>query len=200
MSKSISTSLSLKALFASLAVLFLYSSCSEQSFSGGADSKLAKDSNKNKQPTVTVDPNKFGNDPDGLSADNGGTLADCAKGTMIEDPSAQYQFGNNEERSFSNSLGTYTNIPTAWTNAGNIHADQDSANAICKLKGYNAAVSFSSGAWYSCGDNQHAYWNDSIKNFELKNGCVSNLSLKSTLCRGKLYDLCDKDKTWIFKK
>jgi hypothetical protein len=200
MFKSTSTSLSLKALFASVAVLFLYSGCSEQSFSGGADSKLVKDSNKNKNPTVTIDPNKFGNDPDGLSAENGGTIADCGKGTMIEDPTAQYQFGNKEERTFLNSLGKYTNIPTDWTNQGNIHADQDSANTICKLKGYNAAVSFSSGSWYSCANNHHAYWDESIKNFVLKNGCLSNLSLQSTLCRGKLYDLCDKDKTWIFKK
>ena len=65
----------LKPLLASLALLLLASSCSEQSFSGGADAKQATGSKKGKNPPVTIDPNKVGGGPDGpggLSTDDGG--------------------------------------------------------------------------------------------------------------------------------
>ena len=72
---------SLKPLLASLALLLLASSCSEQSFSGGADAKQAQDSKKDKKPPATIDPSKLpggpggpsGPDgPGGLSTDDGG--------------------------------------------------------------------------------------------------------------------------------
>jgi hypothetical protein len=184
-----------------ISILFLQSifwSCSDANFAGGNGSAAAVQKPRPKKDGSTTTGNNPGTNV--LTSDDGGNIGDCAKGTMIEDPTATYNFANDEERTFTNSLGKYTNIPTQWINAGNIHADQASANTVCKLKGYNAAISFSSHAWYSCGDNTHAYWNDSIKNFVLKNGCDDNKGLKFTACKGKLYDKCDKDKTWIFKK
>jgi hypothetical protein len=73
---------SLKPMLASLAVLFLYSACSEQTFSSGADTKQSQESKKDKKPPVTMDNTKIPggpggpggpNDPNGgLSTDDGG--------------------------------------------------------------------------------------------------------------------------------
>ena len=70
----------LKPLLASFAILLLYSSCSEQSFSGGADARQAQDSKKSKNPHVSIDPNKVGGggpggpDNGALSTDDGGIV------------------------------------------------------------------------------------------------------------------------------
>lgn len=180
--------------------------CSQGEFAGDSGAAVGDRSNKcnpQKDPLckpVTPISTPDVTPPPGLSTDDGGKIADCAKGTMIEDPNQTYSFARGEERSFLNTLNQYVQIPVTYEGQGAVHADQATADVVCKLKGFNKAISFSNSKWYSPRDNVNSTWVDSDKKFVLKSATVSNLKLENTVCKGRLYDQCDKDKSWIFQK
>jgi hypothetical protein len=180
-----------------LAVALMMAACQGNDFSGGGNAPAAKAPQKNlKNGDATGD----NGDPLKSDIDGGGDLTECSKGTMIEDPNAAFTFAPGEGKAFINSLGNITPIPVAAWNTGSIHADQASVDATCQLKGYVRAESFTAKGYYSCHDNTHGYWNSGIKNFEIKSACVNNSSAQIIVCKGKLKDPCEKDKSWIFKK
>ncbi len=186
----------MRPYLAILVMTGLLASCSESEFSGGSQYNLGqgrmktdKDLKDNEEVT-----------PTGLVVDDSGTIGECAKGTLIVDPDQKYSFSRGEERTFLNSLNRYVQIPTLWEGAGMVHADQASADTVCKLKGYNKAISFQTETWYSPHDNYNAHWIDSSKKFVLKGATESNRKLTQTVCQGRLHDKCDKNKNWIFQK
>lgn len=190
----------MKNLFATFLLIPLMAaySCSESNFSGGAPAPVQKpkpeapkDSNDLKQETT---PQSV------VVTEDLGKIEDCPKGTMVEDPNATFTFQNGEGKVFINSLANITPIPVAAWNTGSIHGDKASVDAVCRLKGYVASESFTTGRYHSCHDNTHGYWNDSIKNFEIKGACVNNVGAKIIVCKGLLKDPCAKDKSWIFQK
>lgn len=122
---------------------------------------------------------------------------DCTKDDMIEDKEQEYAFGSSEERSFVNSLTDYVQVPAQGVSA--LHADQMTADVVCKLKGYSRAVSFFTDKWFNCHDNVNLTWVDAEKRFVPNSACQSNRKLRNTICRGRLNAVCEKDKSWIFK-
>ena len=119
---------------------------------------------------------------------------------MVEDSNAKFTFAAGEATTFVNSLENYTKIPVVKWYAGSVHHDKVTADAVCRLKGYVASESMTGKGYHSCHNNNHGYWNESQKNFEIKNACANNVSIITLVCKGKLKDLCEKDKSWVFKK
>lgn len=199
-----------------LVAAFLLLGCSSGEFAGDAGAaggriiKQKCDPQKDPtcNPSVTQTPVPSNNNPNNnpnpapvVNTDDGTiNIADCAKGTLVEDPNQEFTFGAHEERTLLNSLGKYVYIPPQFHGQGAVLAEQATADVVCKLKGYKAAISFGTGKWHSCGNNVNAKWNDVNKNFDLLNGCSPNKKLQNTVCKGRLHDKCDKDKTWIFLK
>ncbi|MCX6118277.1 MAG: hypothetical protein NT027_12100 [Proteobacteria bacterium] len=96
-----------------------------------------------------------------------GTIEGCAAGTMVEDPNAKFTFAAGEATTFVNSLENYTKIPVVKWYAGSVHHDKVTADAVCRLKGYVASESMTGKGYHSCHNNNHGYWNESQKNFEI---------------------------------
>lgn len=184
----------MRRYFLMFAMTGLIAGCSDSEFSGGSQYNLGPGKIKTGKNPKDRDPSTE------LVIDDSGVIGDCAKGTLIVDPNEKYSFSRGEERTFLNSLNRYVQIPTLWEGAGMVHADQASADTVCKLKGYNKAISFQSEPWYSPHDNVNAHWSDSSKSFVLKSAMESNRKLMSTVCQGRLHDKCDKNKNWIFQK
>lgn len=209
----------MRSIKSCLVAAFLLLGCSSGEFAGDAGAAGGriikqkcdpqKDPTCNPNVTQTPDPTKNNSNnpnndptqPPAVTTDDGSiNIADCAKGTLVEDPNQEFSFGANEERTLLNSLGKYVQIPQQFHGQGAVLAEQATADVVCKLKGYKAAISFGTGKWHSCRDNVNAKWNDVNKNFDLLNGCSPNKKLQNTVCKGRLHDKCDKDKTWIFLK
>lgn len=170
-------------------------SCSnESSFSGsGKFRKPSKDSSLDGNNPL----------PDGGNIPDPVNLNDCKTGAAIEDPNATFGFASGSEIvAFVNGFGTYTTIPTEKWNAGSAFANQATADAICKLKGYVRGNITATRRYSSCSDNNHGVWIESLKNFQIQNACVdnSNKNLNGLTCTGKLKDPCAKDPSWVFDK
>lgn len=178
--------------FLGVVAAIAFSACSQSNFAGSSEKKSNP---KPKGSTATaVDTETPGVEISTVD----GSIADCARGTMVEDPAATFAFQAGETTTFVNSLTTYTKIPTAKWNAGSVHHDKVTADKVCQLKGYVASESMTGRGYHSCHNNNHGYWSESAKNFEIKNACADNSSIITLVCKGKLKDLCEKDKSWVF--
>ena len=201
--------------------LGLSNGCADSSFTGSAPQKKADTAKKAKGGVgggddVSLDANggKLGGVVAGDDTDLGNgtgtstpaevvieTIEGCGGGSKVADPEATFTFANADEmRTLVNSQGKYTMIPIEKWNAGAVHYDQASADAVCKIKGYLASVSMTRGRYSSCGDNNLGNWDELQKNFIIYGACKDNSRLDGNVCKGKMKDICTTDLSWMYKK
>ena len=193
---------SIKSISA-IALIALVGSCSSNKFSGNTapmKKPVAATSNVDASKDASKDAVDANGNPMSTVA-GGGSIDGCGSGGMVEDANATFQFNSRSEvTTFVNSLNGYSKVPIKPSLLGEVHADTITAAAVCRLKGYVGSEKMTSKGFYSCGDNTHGYWNDSLKDFEVKPACSDNSSIVTLICKGKLLDPCITDKSWIFVK
>lgn len=176
----------------------LAGACGGSDFSGGGQQAKKSLSGSGPASDGTASPL-----PGGGGGGGGGgrdeLIEACKRQEMVEDPNATFVFQKGEARTFINSQAAYTRIPETGT-GGSVHADKESADAVCRIKGYLAASNYTTRPYDSCEDNTHAYWIESIKNFEIRSACDNNIHILILTCKGLLKEPCRDDPAWVFGK
>ena len=112
----------------------------------------------------------------------------------VENPDETFIFAAaGEVRAFVNQRCN-VGISPHFDNAGQVHNDQVTADAVCKLKGFQTALITSDGKYSSAHDNFMGEWVEAEKTFViidmLHNGDPHNNYIKSLTCSGKLAEKC----------